>query len=48
MKLLIGLAGMAAVFLTLEHVFDPPQPSVIITVPDPSAPPARDLELGHD
>jgi hypothetical protein len=48
MKILIGLAGLVAVLGALEHVFDPPQPSVLITVPDPSAPPAHDLELGHD
>lgn len=45
MKLLVVLLALAAIALALERRFDPPQPSVLIDVPDPSRPPLEDLNL---
>lgn len=45
MKILIALLALAALAAALERHFDPPQPSVLVDVPDPSAPPADDLNL---
>lgn len=48
MKIILALVGLAAVAIALEHQVNPPQPAVLVDVPNASAPPAHDLELGHD
>lgn len=45
MKVIVALIGLAAVAIALERRIDPPQPTVLVDVPDPSGKPIDDLDL---
>lgn len=45
MKLLLAVIGLAAIALALTARISPPQPAVLVSVPDPALAPIDDLNL---
>lgn len=46
-RALLGILGLAAIALLAARELEPPPPSVLIDVPDPSRPPIDDLNLNE-